>query len=232
MGPKDRILHDIPPKEAQRLSVRNSSHFAVTNSGHLGLILLQMKIFKEAAIYQQKRPGRPAYWQPKIKLTQFLDEHSLTLSTDENSPTVQVAAEALHQSPGRIVKISHQVKKLAHYQVIPQYSFCRLTHREVASLRAALGCASLSSVRIQRTAVERHKMTKSERWRKKMAQMTLLHLGKPWGQCVKISNLGVLTLLHAAETSPDTYGSALPSARRKLRAMIKAVARVSRRMLN
>jgi hypothetical protein len=188
-------------------------------------ILTQLKMLEQAGAHEPKRRGPPIRRDVPIRLVEFLDEHGYSISTQESSPTVDAAANALDLSPGRVVELMHQVKKLASGRVLPTRVCCRLTSRERVTLVKGLVIhLSSSQVRHHRIAagrplarLGRPRLTPGERQYRARARRTLVSHGQARGSEKTLTACEIVVLLGVIGLSTFTDGSALPGARLKLR---------------
>jgi hypothetical protein len=188
-------------------------------------ILTQLKILEQAEAHEPKRRGPPIKRDVPIRLVEFLDEHGYSISTQVSSPTVGAAANALNLSPGRVVELMHQVKKLASWCDLPTRVRCRLTFQERVTLVKRL-VIRLSSFQVRHHGMAaRHPLVRlgrpplppEVRQYRARARRTLVGHGQPRGRERRLTALEIVILLSVTGQSLFADGSALPGARRKLR---------------
>jgi hypothetical protein len=225
MGTKDRTIRRVPSRSSQRAAVRQNRIRTVGKNEMLVGILTRLKILELAEAYEPKRRGPPIRRDVPIRLVQFLEEHSYSISTQERSSTVDEAAKALNLSHGRVVELMHQVKKLASGRVDPQRVSCRLTHRETVSLLQRLNIRlSPAQARHHRIAASRplvrlgrRRLPPNERQYRAWARRALVAHGQARGRESYLTALEIVVLLAVTGQPPFADGSALPGARLKLR---------------
>jgi hypothetical protein len=225
MGTKDRSLRRMPLRSSQRAAIRQNRIFTVGKNEMLIVILTQLKMLELAEEYEPKRRGPPIKRNVPIRLVKFLEEHGYHISTNESSQIVTEAAEALCLSPGRIVELMHQVKKLASGRVDPQQVRCRLTYRQTTTLIKRLSIRlSLAQARHHRIAegrplvrLGRPRLSPRERQDRAWTRRTLVGHGQARGHAPCLTALEIVVLLRVAGPPPDADGLALPGARLKLR---------------
>jgi hypothetical protein len=237
MGTKDRTLRRMPSRGSQTAAIRQNKILTVSKDGMLGGILTQLQMLVLADANEPEYRGHPVSRHSPIRLVKFLDEYGYSISTNESSPTVDAAANALSLSPGRVVELMHQVKKLASGRDLPTHIRCRLTHRETVGLVKQLGIRlSSSQARHHRIAASRPlvrmgrpRLSPDERQYRARTRRTLVGHGQPRGLERYLTALEIVILLSVTGQSPFGDGSALPGARLKLRRARNFLGRFYRR---